>query len=76
MRSPSRSTGVRTFASTRPQQLAIEFTAAADQVHGRNAEPFLIDLARERHGARTHPAHIGMMRAIGQVERRLAASSR
>ena len=44
MRSPSRSTGVRTFASTRSEQFAIEL-AAANQMYRGDAHPFLIDLS-------------------------------
>ena len=40
--------------------------------HGRNANAFLIDLARQRHGAGTHSSDVGVMRAVRDIERRLA----
>ncbi len=51
------------------EQLAIEM-AGAHQMHGRNANPFLIDLASQGHGAGAHAADVGMMRAISDEERR------
>ena len=55
------------------QQLAIH-AAAAHQQHGRNPDAFLIDLARQWHGARAHSSDVGMMRAIRYIKRRFAAA--
>ena len=52
------------------EQVAIDLSRALDQ-YGRDTQAFLINLGRERHGARTHAADVGVMRAIGRVEGRL-----
>ena len=50
--------------------------AAPHEPHRRQDQAFLIDLARDRHRARAHAADVGVMRAIGDVERRAATRGR
>ena len=52
-----------------PEKIAIELARALDQ-NRRDANAFLIDLARQRHGTRTHAAHIRVMRTIIREYRR------
>ncbi len=60
------------MARIRSSSGAIDAAAAHEQ-HGRNADALLINFARQRHRARAHAAHIGMMRAIRDVETRACA---
>ena len=53
------------------QQIAVEGARPLNLYRG-NAQTLLINLAGHGHGARTHAADIGMMRAIGQEEGGLA----
>ena len=55
------------------QQRAIH-AAAAHQQHRRNANAFLINLARQGHRTRAHAPDVGVMRAIRYVKRRLAGA--
>ena len=74
VRSPSRSSGVRTLASTSARMSSTD-PPAPHEPHGRKNQSFLIDLARDRHRARTHAADVRVMRAIGDVERRPPVAS-
>ena len=44
--------------------------AVPDEPHGRETQPFLVDLCAQRHGAGRSPADIAVMRAVGEVEGR------
>ncbi len=55
------------------EQCAVD-AAAAHQQHRRNADSLLINLARQRHGSRTHAADVSVVRAVRHEERRLAGA--
>ena len=48
---------------------------SGDQADRRQPQAFLVDLRRERHRPRRHPADVGVMRAIGDVGEGPAASA-
>ena len=72
VRSPSRSCGVRTFASTRARTSSTSLPRRTSRTGG-NDEPFLVELPGQRHRPRAHAAHVRMVRAVGDVVRRTRA---
>ena len=70
-RSPSRSSRCAHVQQNQVEHLAIDLSAAHNP-HRRNANALLKNLVRRSHRSRKPAAHIGVMRAIGNVKRRRA----